>query len=87
MQTMDIITLLGFIAASLTTFSFLPQLLAVVKTRHTKDISLGMYILFSLGISMWLIYGIMRQDVVIISANTITLAFSTIILIYKLKYK
>ena len=56
---MTITDLIGAIAATLTTVSFVPQALRIIKTRHTHDISLPMYALFSTGILLWLIYGIL----------------------------
>lgn len=78
---------IGFIAATLTTVSFLPQVIQVWKTKSTKDISLGMFSIFSLGVLLWLIYGILIQDWVVFMANLITLILASIILIFKLKYK
>lgn len=81
------ITLLGLIAATLTTASFLPQAIKTIKTRHTKDLSLGMYVLLTTGASLWLIYGILIEDLPIILANGITLIFIITILILIIKYK
>lgn len=78
---------IGFIAATLTTVSFLPQVIQVWKTKSTKDISLGMFSIFSLGVLLWLIYGILIQDWIVFMANLITLILASIILIFKLKYK
>lgn len=84
---MDAITLIGLLAATLTTISFLPQAIQVIKTRHTKDLSLNMYLIMTTGISLWLVYGIMISNLPIILANSITLVFASIILVMKLKYK
>lgn len=84
---MDIISIIGLVAAICTTSSFLPQALQVIKTRHTKDISLPMYILLNIGVLLWLIYGLMISDFPIIIANAITIIFSSIILFMKIKYK
>ena len=81
------ITLLGLVAATLTTASFLPQAIKTIKTRHTKDLSLGMYVLLTTGASLWLIYGILIKDLPIILANGITLIFIITILILIIKYK
>ena len=75
------------IAAFLTTFSFFPQAIKVWKTKSTKDISLLMFALFTLGVFLWLIYGIILSDVPIILANSITLILALFILINKIKYK
>ena len=84
---MDEITLIGTFAAIFTTFSFLPQVIKVVKTKHTKDLSLLMYSIFEIGVILWLIYGILIQAWPVAIANMVTIIFSTIILIYILKYK
>lgn len=77
----------GFIAALCTTFSFLPQVIVTIRTRDTAGISLSMYCIFTTGVLAWLIYGIIQMDWPMIMANSITLLFSSIILILKLKEK
>lgn len=84
---MNTITTVGLIAAVLTTSSFLPQAIKTIRTKNTKDISLAMYVIFSSGVLLWLIYGILIKDVPVVAANAVTLVFALIILIYKLKYK
>jgi MtN3 and saliva related transmembrane protein len=78
---------IGTIAAVLTTASFVPQAFRTLKTKHTHDISLVMYILFTLGIAMWLIYGLQIKSMPIIAANAITLCLVVPILVTKLIYK
>jgi len=78
---------IGFFAAFCTTIAFFPQALKVWKTKSTKDISLYMFIIFTVGVLSWLIYGISITDLPLILANAITLIFSLFILIYKIKYK
>ena len=78
---------IGFFAAFCTTIAFLPQAAKVWKTKSTKDISLYMFIIFTIGVLSWLIYGISISDLPIILANAITLILSLFILIYKIKYK
>jgi len=84
---MDYITVLGLVAAVLTTTSLFPQLVKVWKTKSTKDISLGMFALFCVGIFLWFIYGILLSDVPIILANCLGLVQGLIILAFKIKYK
>ncbi len=84
---MDTLTLIGFVAAIFTTVSFLPQAIKVIKTKQTKDLSLGMYMAFTIGVSLWTVYGIIGEFLPIIIANAITLIFAVIILIMKIKYK
>ncbi|MBF2067141.1 MAG: SemiSWEET transporter [Calothrix sp. C42_A2020_038] len=84
---MNFITVLGLVAATLTTFSFLPQLLKIWQTKSAKDVSFVMLICFNAGIFLWLIYGFYLSALPIILANGITLFFNLIILVLKLKYK
>lgn len=76
--------LIGYVAATLTTVSFLPQALMTLKTRNTESLSLGMYSLFTGGVLLWLIYGIYLANPAIIVANAVTLLLAAIILSFKL---
>ena len=78
--------LFGYAAATCTTFAFLPQAYAAIKHRDTKSLSLGMYIIFTFGVALWLVYGLYKQDWAIIGANCITLILAATILITKLRY-
>ena len=84
---MDKFTLIGLVAAACTTFSFLPQAIQVIKTKHTKDLSLAMYLTFSIGVLLWLVYGLLMKDMPVIIANAITLILAFTILIMKIKYR
>lgn len=81
------VSLVGYIAATLTTISFIPQVIQVWKTQSAKDVSLGMYSFFSLGVAMWLFYGVMLGAWPIIIANSITLILASAVLIMKIKFK
>lgn len=83
---MDYTAILGFSAAFLTTLAFVPQAVKTLRSRHTKDISFGMYTLFTLGITLWLLYGLVIQDWPIILANVVTLCLATTILVLKIKH-
>ena len=74
----------GYLAAAATTISFIPQAIKVIRTRDTQSLSLAMYVLFSIGIVLWLVYGILMNAPPIVFANAITLFFAAIILYYKL---
>ncbi len=78
-------TVISFIAATLTTISFVPQAIKTIKTRDTKDLSLVTYSLFVLGTSTWTIYGYLDHEQAIFIANLITSCFAGIILFYKVK--
>ena len=82
-----IMNYIGFFAAFCTTIAFLPQAIKVYKTKSTKDISLYMFLIFTIGVLSWLIYGLIINDLPVILANAVTLVLSLFILIYKLKYK
>jgi MtN3 and saliva related transmembrane protein len=87
---MSMTEILGYCAAFLTTASFLPQAFLTLKTRDTSSLSLSMYALFTIGVLLWLIYGIQKSDHAIIFANAITLLLSASILgfkIYNVIYK
>lgn len=77
---------IGRIAAVLTTTSFVPQVWQVMRTQHTKDISLSMYIIFTGGVLMWLIYGIQLGSWPIIVANSITICLAGTVLLMKLRF-
>ncbi|HRP02209.1 MAG TPA: SemiSWEET transporter [Candidatus Kapabacteria bacterium] len=79
--------MVGYLAAVFTTFSFVPQVIKVMKDKQTRSISLPMYIIFSVGVLLWLIYGLILNSLPIIIANLLTLILAIIILVYKLKYK
>ncbi len=84
---MDKLTLLGLVAGACTTFSFVPQLLKIWRSKSTHDISLAMYAVISTGVMLWLIYGLIVDDLPIIIANAVALFFTVGILTFKLKYK
>ena len=75
---------IGYLAATLTTASFLPQAILTIKTKDTESLSLSMYSLFTLGVFCWLIYGVYISNKAIIFANAITLALAASILAFKI---
>lgn len=79
-------TAIGLAAAFCTTVAYLPQAIKTIKTKHTKDLSLGMYSIMTIGIALWLVYGILVGDLPITVANAVTLLFAGTILGMKLKY-
>ena len=79
--------LIGYMAATLTTVSFVPQALHSFKTKDVSGISLGMYSIFTLGIALWLVYGLLIGAWPIVIANIITLALASLILALKLRYR
>lgn len=79
--------LIGYLAASLTTLSFVPQALHTFKTRDVSGISLAMYGCFTVGVALWLVYGWLLGAWPIVLANAITLALALAILLMKLRYR
>lgn len=77
---------IGTAAATLTTTAFIPQALQVLRTRHTKDISLGMYVIFTSGVALWAIYGWMIGSWPVIAANVLTLLLAGSVLVMKLRF-
>ncbi len=78
---------LGLIAGALTSVSFLPQVIKTWRSRSASDLSLSMFGIFSLGVTLWLFYGLRVNSVPIIAANALTLALCLVILYFKLKFK
>jgi MtN3 and saliva related transmembrane protein len=83
----DVITLVGFIAGSLTTLSFVPQVLHTARTKRCDDLSYGMLLAFGLGVALWLLYGVWLRAWPIIAANAITLVLVLAILAMKWRYR
>ncbi|OIP72845.1 MAG: hypothetical protein AUK48_10915 [Oscillatoriales cyanobacterium CG2_30_44_21] len=83
---MNFIDILGFAAAFLTTTAFLPQVLKVWRSQSTKDISLPMLITFIVGVTLWLVYGVIVKAAPIIIANAITLTLNLLILRFKIQH-
>ncbi|NLF83350.1 MAG: SemiSWEET transporter [Candidatus Gastranaerophilales bacterium] len=84
---MDYIALIGYLAAFFTTAAYIPQTVKVIRTKSTRDISLGMFICINIGIFLWAVYGILLGSYPIIIANVATLVMSMVILCYKIKYR
>jgi len=80
------IEIIGFIAACFTTISFLPQVIKAHNSKHTKDLSLEMFVLFSIGLMLWIVYGINLNSVPVIAANSVTLLLSLYLIYLKVKY-
>lgn len=84
---MNAIQVLGLVAGFLTTAAFLPQVLKTWKSRSAKDLSLGMFSLFCLGVALWLIYGFAVNDIPVIAANLVTLLLASTLLFFKLRFR
>jgi MtN3 and saliva related transmembrane protein len=77
-------TLIGLMAATCTTIAFLPQVYKTWKARTAKDLSLGMFSIFAVGITLWFIYGVLINDLPVILANAVTLLLVCVLLYFKL---
>lgn len=77
---------IGYIAASLTTVSFVPQVMKTWKSKHAADVSLLMYCIFTVGIVLWLIYGLLAHAWPVAAANVVTLILAGAILVMKIKW-
>jgi MtN3 and saliva related transmembrane protein len=86
MAGQDTIDFIGYVAATCTTVAFLPQLIRVVRLRSARDISLGMFSVFSTGTALWLIYGLLTHSNPVVVANAVTFLLSISILALKLRY-
>lgn len=84
---MTLVTAVGLLAGTLTTISFVPQVIKTWTSKSTKDISLGMFLSFCLGVLLWIIYGVSVRDLPVIATNLATLILASAILIMKLIYK
>ena len=83
---MDSTTILGYMAGALTTMSLVPQVMKLCKTRSARDVSIVMFLIFSLGISLWIAYGVSIHSMPVIIANTVSLLLGFIVLWLKFKF-
>lgn len=84
---MEYVNTLGLVAGTLTTVAFLPQVVKTWRTRVARDISLGMFAIFSAGSLLWALYGVFIHSLPIVLANTVTLALALTVLYFKIRYK
>ncbi|PKL60231.1 MAG: hypothetical protein CVV33_03735 [Methanomicrobiales archaeon HGW-Methanomicrobiales-4] len=83
---MDILHSLGYVAGLCTTVAFLPQVYQTYRTRHAQDISYGMLLLLSTGVSLWFVYGLVIGDLPVVYANGITLILLLILICMKINF-
>ena len=83
---MDGVTLIGLLAAVVSTVGFAPQVIKVYKTRMTRDLSLGSYVILFSGLFLWFIYGLLLGDLPIISGNAIACAMAAYIIAMKIRH-
>jgi len=82
----ETINFIGYVAATCTTVSFLPQLIRVLRLRSARDISLGMFSIFSTGTALWAAYGALTHSKPVLAANAVTLVLAGSILVLKLRF-
>ena len=80
------ISILGLLAGFCTTVAFVPQVLRIWRTRETGDLSLVTFLTFTVGVLLWLLYGIALGDIAIIAANIVTFVLASTILYFKFRY-
>ncbi|MBV8673212.1 MAG: SemiSWEET family sugar transporter [Acidobacteriaceae bacterium] len=78
--------MIGYIAAICTTISFLPQLIRVYRLKSAHEISLTMFLVYSIGVFLWLLYGIFIGSFPVIVANAVSVILSLAILALKIRY-
>ena len=83
----DIVELIGYLAAILTTLAFVPQVIRTWRTKSADDLSFGMLAAFSTGVLLWLVYGIARRSIPIVGANVVTLVLSTVLMIMQRRFR
>jgi MtN3 and saliva related transmembrane protein len=82
----DVHELVGYAAGFLATAAFVPQVVKTFKARSAHDVSLGMYVLFSAGVALWLVYGVLIASWPVIVSNAVTLVLSGAVLVLKLRH-
>jgi MtN3 and saliva related transmembrane protein len=84
---MNYIDVLGYAAGAITSLTFLPQVIKTWKEKSARDISLMMFVIAAVNETMWIVYGVLLNNWVIILTNAIVLSMSLIMLYFKLSYK
>lgn len=84
---MDSIVTIGYLAGTLTTLSFVPQVAKAWKMKETRDISLAMLVLFGIGVLLWTLYGIWVDSLPVIAANIVTFVLILVLLGLKIQYR
>lgn len=82
----ETVKLVGLLAGALTTVAFIPQAWKIWRTKSAKDLSLGTFLIFFAGITLWLAYGLLINNLPIIATNTVTIFIATAIIVMKKKY-
>lgn len=83
---MSLITILGLVAGICTSTSLLPQLIKIIKEKQVEDLSIGMFVTLTIGVALWIVYGVMKSDLPIIITNAFSLLLNVCILVLRFKY-
>ena len=75
------------VAGACTTIAFVPQVIKTYRSRSARDLSLGMFSIFTLGVTLWLVYGVVQHELPIILANAATLVMAATLLVFKLMWR
>ena len=78
---------LGLIAGTLTTIAFLPQVVKTWRSRSAHDVSTGMFLLLAVGVSLWVVYGLLIGSTPVVAANAVTLGLALAMLVLKRRYR
>ncbi len=84
---MTSIQVLGYVAGTISTLVFLPQVIKTWKTKSAKDISIFMFLFATLSVILWLVYGVLIKNGAIIYTNSVILVLSSIMLYFKIRFK
>ena len=87
MMEEHVIDIIGLIAGTCTTTSFVPQVIKMLKTGHARDISMGMYVVLTVGIFLWLVYGILLRRPPIMIANGMSFTLCLVVIGMKIRYE
>jgi MtN3 and saliva related transmembrane protein len=83
---MDTTTMIGLLAGALTTVALVPQVTKIYRSKSTKDISLGMFVVFCVGLALWVVYGIFLDELAIVVWNAVSLVLGLAIVTMKIAY-
>jgi MtN3 and saliva related transmembrane protein len=84
---MDTTTSVGLLAGALTTIALVPQVAKIYRSKSAKDISLGMFVVFCVGLALWVVYGIFLDEVAIVVWNGVSLVLGIAIVLMKIAYR
>ena len=80
------IDILGYVSATITTIAFLPQIIKTIETKSAKDVSMGMFVLFTVGVFLWVVYGFLTKTMPVLIANIVIFCLAVTQILLKIKY-